>query len=52
MLWMRGWPQRVVEAVEAVEVQAGQLGCWGPKGKDQLLGQEGLSGRWPRVAWF
>lgn len=33
----------------ALEDQARLLGA---KGKDQLLGQEGLSCQWPRVAWF
>lgn len=33
----------------ALEVQAGLLGA---KGENQLLGQEGLSCQWPRVAWF
>lgn len=32
----------------ALEGQAGL----GAKGKDQLLGQEGFSCQWPRVAWF
>lgn len=29
-----------------------QVGLLGAKGKDQLLGQEGLSGQQPGVAWF
>lgn len=29
-----------------------QAGLLGAKGKDQLLGQEGLSGQRPVVAWF
>lgn len=35
--------------VGALEDQAALLGA---NGKDQLLGQEGLSCQWPRVAWL
>lgn len=44
-----GWEDGSRGQAEAPEDRAGLLGA---KGKDQLLGQEGLSGQWPRVAWF
>lgn len=44
-----GWEDRPGGWGGALEDQAALLGA---KGKDQLLGQEGFSCQWPKVAWF
>lgn len=47
--WVEGWPLTLDKRTDggALQDQAGLLGA---KGKDQLLGQEGLSGQRPGVA--
>lgn len=54
---MEGWPLTLDKKTDVAGWGVGgtledQAELLGAKGKDQLLGQEGLSGQRPGVAWF
>lgn len=49
---VQGWPLTLDKRTDGCGTLEVQVGLLGAQGKDQLLGQEGLSGQRPGAAWL